>query len=63
LRCRSTSSKPVKLPTDVPEGQQLDAERAAFEAAKRLFPKDLIAERGAVAALERRGGRLAARFR
>ena len=25
-----------------PEGQQLDAERAAFEAAKRLYPKDLI---------------------
>ena len=65
LRCRSTSSKPVKLPTvtmfkltlsapmrasgdgldaaaTFPEGQQLVAERAAFEAAKRLYPKDLI---------------------
>jgi hypothetical protein len=65
VRCRSISSKRVKLPTlttfkltlsarvrasgdclDVaatfPEGQQLDTERGALEAAKRLYPKDLI---------------------
>jgi hypothetical protein len=38
-----------------PEGQQLDAERAAIEAAKRLYPKDLIEYRKCAQLLDRSG--------